>query len=198
MDYYEVLGVQRSASAAEIRKAYAVLARERHPDRFTDLLEKERAQEFFKEATAAFNTLSNDKARGEYDNELTRPKPVGPEEIAQDSYARALQAFEARDIAGAATLLRAAVHHAPAQHAYHAALGRALARSPQGGREAIQHLERAIELAPNQAPYHAELAALFLAQGLRLRAKREVEIALKLAPQDPQVRRVAEAVEGAS
>ena len=73
-NYYDVLGVGRTASAQEVRSAYTRLARERHPDRFSDPIEKERASEFFKDLTAAFNTLSNDKGRREYDQSLPRPR----------------------------------------------------------------------------------------------------------------------------
>ena len=38
--YYEILGIPRTATSAEVRQAYARLARERHPDRFTDPAEK--------------------------------------------------------------------------------------------------------------------------------------------------------------
>ena len=58
-DYYEMLGVAPTASVAEIRKAYALLAREKHPDRFTDPAEKQRAETAFQDITTAFNALVN-------------------------------------------------------------------------------------------------------------------------------------------
>jgi curved DNA-binding protein CbpA len=190
-DYYEILGVARDASTAEIRKAYAVIAREKHPDRIGDPVAKERAQEFFKDATAAFNTLVNEKSRQEYDRSLARPTPTIPAEIAQDAYTRALASLEARDVAGAVELLRSAAHHMPADARYQHALALALARLPHGMREAIQFMEKAIQLSPQNAAFHAELATLFLREGLSLRARREAELALRLAPNDPRVQKVA-------
>jgi curved DNA-binding protein CbpA len=189
-DYYEILGVSRGASAAEIRKAYAQFARERHPDRFSDPAEKAKAHDFFRDVTAAFNALSNDRSRQQYDAELERPRPTSPEEIASENYQQALAAFEARDNELAAELLRGATHHAPNEHRYHAALAVALSRNPRTAREAIQSIERAIQLAPNQASYHMDLATLLLAQGLRLRARKAAEAALKLAPGDARAHRL--------
>jgi curved DNA-binding protein CbpA len=197
-DYYQILGVSRGASVAEVRSAYARLARERHPDRFTDPAEKARAQEFFKEATAAFNALSNDRNRREYDSELERPKLVGPEEIARDAYTRGVQKLEAREYHDAVELMRTAVHHAPREARYHAALGRALAMNPHWAREAIQAVEHAIQLEPRQAAHHVLVAQMYHNQGLRLRARKAVEAALALAPSDPHVLKVAALVEQGS
>ena len=125
-DFYQILGVSRTASSAEIRKAYATIARERHPDRFGDPAEKAQAQEFFKQATEAFNTLASDRSRAQYDSEMEKPRLVAPAEIAADAYARGVKLLEARDWAGAVEVLRAAVYNAPQEARYHAALGRGL------------------------------------------------------------------------
>jgi curved DNA-binding protein CbpA len=191
-NYYELLGVGRTATAAEVRQAYLRLAREKHPDRFSDPTEKARAQSFFQDLTAAFNTLHNDNSRREYDAETERPKPVDPAEIAQEAYGRGLQMLEEGQLQDAVTALHVAVHHAPNEARYHAALGRALGRHPPTAREGIQALERAVHLAPGSASFHAELAALFLKQGLRLRAQKAAEQALRIDPKEPLARRVAE------
>lgn len=190
-DFYELLGVSAAASSAEIRKAYALIARDKHPDRFTDAIEKERAQEFFKEITTAFNTLSNEKSRQEYDRSLAKPTLTTPEEIAEDAFARGLQSLEARDHQGAVELLKVAVYNVPGEARYHHSLAVALARNPATQRDAIQSLEKAIQLAPTNAGFRAELAALYLREGLSLRARREAETALRLAPGDSRVRRIA-------
>ena len=63
-DYYEVLGVDRSASDDEIKKAYRKLALKYHPDRNPD---DPSAEEKFKEIAEAYEVLSNEETRAKYD-----------------------------------------------------------------------------------------------------------------------------------
>jgi DnaJ-class molecular chaperone len=63
-DYYEVLGVNRSASADEIKKAYRKLARENHPDRNPG---DKQAAGRFKEVQDAYDVLSDKAKREQYD-----------------------------------------------------------------------------------------------------------------------------------
>ena len=190
-DYYQLLGVAPSASAAEIRQAYSRVAREKHPDRFPDPAEKQRAQRAFQDLTTAFNALVNPRRRQEYDEARHKPVPRTPEDIASDAFERAQPLLEGGRLDEAVTLLRTAVHHAPDQAAYHAALGRALARVPALARDAVQALERATQLAPQGAAAFADLAAVLARQGLRLRAQKAMETALRLAPRDARIARLA-------
>lgn len=68
-DYYEVLGVDKNASAADIKKAYRKIAIKYHPDRQGDKseAEKQEAEEKFKEAAEAYSVLSDDQKRQQYD-----------------------------------------------------------------------------------------------------------------------------------
>lgn len=63
-DYYEVLGVERSATGEEIAQAYRKLALKYHPDRCPG---DDEAVVRFKEASEAFEVLSNQEKRGVYD-----------------------------------------------------------------------------------------------------------------------------------
>ena len=63
-DYYEVLGVSKSASADEIKKAYRKLALQYHPDRNPG---DKASEEKFKEAAEAYDVLSNDDKKARYD-----------------------------------------------------------------------------------------------------------------------------------
>jgi len=63
-DYYEVLGVSKDASAQELKKAYRRVAMKFHPDRNPDNVE---AEEKFKEASQAYEILSDSQKKAAYD-----------------------------------------------------------------------------------------------------------------------------------
>lgn len=64
-DYYKTLGVPKTATAAEIKKSYRQLARKYHPDANKGSTD---AEERFKDITEAYNVLSDEKQRKEYDD----------------------------------------------------------------------------------------------------------------------------------
>ena len=69
LDYYKVLAIKRTASAAEVKSAYRRLARQRHPDVNGG---SEQAQREFALISMAYRTLSDPQERAYYDNQLTR------------------------------------------------------------------------------------------------------------------------------
>ena len=68
-DYYEVLGVDKNATADDLKKAYRKLAIQYHPDKQQGKsdAEKKAAEEKFKEAAEAYNVLSDPDKRARYD-----------------------------------------------------------------------------------------------------------------------------------
>ena len=67
MNYYEMLNINKDATAVEIKKSYRKLAMQWHPDRNNNSKESE---EKFKQVKEAYETLSNQSARFWYDREL--------------------------------------------------------------------------------------------------------------------------------
>ena len=67
MNYYQILGLQRDVSQEEIKKAYRRIAKQYHPDSNPGNREAEKK---FKEASEAYEVLSNEEKRENYDHKL--------------------------------------------------------------------------------------------------------------------------------
>lgn len=72
-DYYEVLGISRDASQADIKKAYRKLSKKYHPD----LNKEPGAEEKFKEVTEAYEVLSDEQKKANYDQYGSADGPQG-------------------------------------------------------------------------------------------------------------------------
>lgn len=90
MTHYEVLGVERHATTAQIRAAYLARARQLHPDRHVGATPAElaRAQRAMQEVNAAWSVLSDPRARRDYDASLrAREAPTAGASVFADAAA---------------------------------------------------------------------------------------------------------------
>jgi len=78
-DHYKTLGVDRKATAKEIKTAYRQLARKYHPD----VSKESNAEEHFKGVNEAYDILGNEKKKTSYDEERTYSRPHSPRSGAQ-------------------------------------------------------------------------------------------------------------------
>src|ERR1035441_10785350 len=79
MTYYDILGVSRTASTEEIKRAYRKLAQDFHPDKLAGIppAVAKLAEEKFKDVQEAYEILT--KHRAEYDNQLNAVAPPPPQ-----------------------------------------------------------------------------------------------------------------------
>ncbi|KAI8378041.1 uncharacterized protein BYT42DRAFT_497317 [Radiomyces spectabilis] len=67
-DYYKILDVSRNADTREIKKAYRKKAHEWHPDKYSGEMNREQVEQKMAEINQAYEVLSNDDLRQQYDN----------------------------------------------------------------------------------------------------------------------------------
>lgn len=79
-NYYDILEVSQKASKEVIEKAYKVLAKKYHPDRYNGD-KKKIAEEKLKEINVAYKILSDDLLRDQYDNEISKTKIVSSDRM---------------------------------------------------------------------------------------------------------------------
>jgi len=80
-NYYDILGVSKTASADEIKKKFRELSKKHHPDKGGD-------EEMFKKINEAYSTLSDPTKRAEYDNPTKSWGSMSPEDIYEMAFGR--------------------------------------------------------------------------------------------------------------
>ena len=204
-DHYDVLDVGRLADVEEIKRAYHLLARRFHPDRFHQRKAelRQRIEAAFARIAQAYETLSNESVRAAYDGKLkskspatappdqntqVKPPPVSKSANAESSFQRGLAAMEQNQRDLGLRLLAEATMLEPRAARYRAQYGYALIKEPGTRRIAETELQAAISLEPKNASYRVMLAELYKQLGLRRRAEGELERALVADPKNEAAR----------
>ena len=191
-DFYQVLGLEKSATRDQIKRAYFHLAKEYHPDRhFQAGLEEltPQLEALFRGITEAYDTLLMDRKRQEYDTKLAMKKVRGKEEGSagpslEVQVQTGQQAFKKGDFKTAAHFFETAVKAAPTQAVYHLWLAKTLTQVPGRNRDAETHYKKAIELDPSGVDHYLGLGMLYKKSGMIQRAQRQFEEALIWDPEN--------------
>lgn len=180
VNYYEILGVERSASDDEIRDRFRKLARENHPDRYRGA-DKADAERKFQTLTEAVNVLTNPNKRKQHDAELTGggKGPADYAQVAKAYMAKGVKAFKENDLRGAYENFDMAVKHHPQDAKAHHYLALAAARIPAYARQSVQAIEGAIQREPMNPLFLKDAGLICRQAGLVAKAERYLEEALK-------------------
>jgi len=107
-DYYQTLGIERTATIDDIKKAYRKLAHKYHPDVSKD----PKGEEKFKEIAEAYATLKNVDKRQEYDDLGRRPagENFAPPPEWQQQYGASGSSFDDMDLSDLLNAFRSGAH----------------------------------------------------------------------------------------
>ena len=181
VNYYEVLGVERSATEQEIRDRFRQLARSNHPDRYRGP-DKADAERKFQVLTEAVNVLTNTARRKQHDSEIVGGAGKGVVDFAQIAkayLAKGVKAYKEGDWSTAyENFDMAAKHNAQDAKAFHY-LALAASRIPAYTRQAVQAIESAVQREPMNALFLKDAGMMCKRAGLMAKAERYLEESLK-------------------
>jgi curved DNA-binding protein CbpA len=210
-DHYQILGVDKTITPAELKKVYFRLAKRFHPDRHNEAEMadmKTVIQTLFTRINQAYETLSNDLKRNEYDRIQVQGSQKAPQAVkarneklekraaAAKQFETGMAAFKIGNFWGAEESFRWACQFDPENGKYFHYRGIALSRIPRRSHDAEEELRKAIELDPEISGYHLELGNLYLKGGLKSRALQYFTHALELDPASDAARKAVEAAGG--
>jgi len=196
---YDILGVERDASEAQIRSAFRKLSMQHHPDRFSGD-DRQRAEERFQEITEAFNALSRPASREKYDEELamgqgTPGGAMDAKEIARRLAAKGAQTMRDGQLNDALDELKSALDHDIDCVRAHYFMGIGLSRVSGREKDGLRHLERAVALESGNAIMLSDAANVALKVGMKARAQRLAEEALSFDPTNKKAAAVLQEIE---
>ena len=181
VNYYEILGVDRSASEQEIRDRFRRLARENHPDRYRGP-DKAGAERSFQTLTEAVNVLTNADKRRQHDSEIVSgldKATIDFTQIAKAYLQKGVKAYKEGNWPAAYENFDLAAKHNPQDSKAFHYLSLAAARIPSHMRQAVQAIEGALRIEPMNAVYLKDAGMLCKRAGLTAKAERYLEESLK-------------------
>lgn len=189
VNYYEVLGVSRSATESEIRQRFRELARQHHPDR-VDEEKRDEAERKFQELTAAVNVLTQPERRKQHDSELqskTATAASDPKQVAKAYLAQGVKAYKEGDLQKAKAAFDMATKHDPTDAKAFHNLALVCAKIPSAIRDAVSSAEKAAELEPLNPVYLKDAGLIAKQANLTAKAQRYLEKALEWDTENSEV-----------
>jgi len=192
MDYYELFNLNNTAAFNEIKDVYYQYAKKYHPDRLGETPKpdlKEKANFVFASINKAFEILSNEEKRRDYDTkgykEIQNTDKVSENltEKAHLYYRKAKTLYTQQRFREAASLLEEVVRNDPSKASYYLLLGLSQSNIPNLRRLAEKSFQKVIELEPWNAEPYAALGLLFLSERLEKRAENFFRKALAIDPE---------------
>ena len=189
-NYYEVLGVDRTANEAQIREKFRKLARENHPDRYSGP-DKAEAERKFQTLTDAMNVLTNPQRRKQHDAEVfsgaSAKSPTDLSQVAKVYLAKGVKAFKENDLRGAYENFDMAVKHNPQDAKAFHYLALTAARMPSMMRQAVQAIESAVQKEPMNPQFLKDAGLICKRAGLVAKAERYLDQALQWDRDNPDI-----------
>ncbi len=190
--FYELLGVNRTATEEEIKRAYFNLARKYHPDRFNQQVkDTSLINEVFNSLTDAYRILIDPQKRKEYDSQLDTGSQDSTEDQAKKADIKFRQGrtlFNQGMYEEAIIFLEEAIRLRREKADYFLLLAMAESKLDAYKKKAEQDFLRAIELQPWNADAYLGLGMIYMNEGLKITARKQLEKALEIDPERQQAR----------
>jgi curved DNA-binding protein CbpA len=204
--HYQLLRMTSESPRAQVRQSYYEFVRKFHPDRHMDHAEWTQPLNTLMEGvTLAYKTLSDEKTRQKYDEQLaahgtfTLGRHASDlQKTAEECLGKARECFKAQNSGGTILWLRKALELEPESPKYHALLARALSAVAPLRLEATVHYEKALEIDPWNLTVRFQLATLFEEMKLPWRAYPHYLKILEIDPDDAKAQERLRRLDAAS
>jgi curved DNA-binding protein CbpA len=179
MDYYQLLGLENASAIEQVKKSYFDYSKKYHPDRIIaapDSTVKLKATEVFAEINRAFETLSDEDKKREYDARGLKSTLGGDAERAnnvrkaRNLYKKANTMYKLKRYFEAASAMEEAVQWDDSKASFWLLLGLAHSKSPATKNRAEECLKKAAEMEPWNADHVFALGELYKSENLMKKA----------------------------
>jgi tetratricopeptide (TPR) repeat protein len=215
--HYELLGIARDASDAQVKEAYFRMAKRFHPDAHHDLALhdlRDKLEAVFIRLGEAYEVLRNARLRAAYERQLGPAQAAGavanvapagddPNSLlrsAEESILRAARSVAEEKYWEAIQLLETSITRVDGRikQVGRILLARSYAKNPNWVKPAEELLQQVIHEDPRNADAHFHLAGIYRAGGLKSRAATMLRKALEIQPDHEEARAQLAALEGDS
>jgi len=205
--HYDIMGVEKTAPANEVKAAYLMMAKLFHPDRYhreTGSLLR-RIQVAFTNLAQAYDTLKSSELRESYDYKIRKqqearekrlaegiPEMAASDELISESGAESFEAglnhLMDEEYGPAATQFARAVHTSPQNAVFHSYYGHALSFLEKFQHKAEAEMQEAVRLDPKSAKIRMTLVQFFIDRKMAKRAEGELNRFLHIAPENKEAK----------